>query len=347
MKRFWWPQTPVVVVSLGAASAVLAACGGGGSPHPSDSSPVGPSTPSNNEVSSVPLQGKTGGLAPVWKSDSPNFGSGNNQLECQQPQNVTVTDEGLVITAKKEPVLCGTSSTPKQYTSGSINTMDSVAVGPGTIITVKVNKLPNGKGLWPAFWMRPVGGGNGEIGILEAVGAKNVNDSPHFAVTIHHDYDKKSPSHQEKQGKNFTINDFDPNKPHTFQLKWSESSLDWLIDNNLVFHRDTTTTSWFKEVFNKPYFFRANLAVGGTMPDWAATPSGSQVTPGVGSPDASTSFPAQFIIGSITTQPLKQGGDSMNPATSPVIYRSPSAPGSGPASRQAALSVGRRNAVAV
>ena len=92
-------------------------------------------------------------------------GWGNNELQYYKQENVTLSNGVLQITAKKERVR------GSAYTSGRINTS---AKGDWTYGRFEaLIKLPEGGGLWPAFWMLPtdnVYGGwpeSGEIDIME------------------------------------------------------------------------------------------------------------------------------------------------------------------------------------
>ena len=67
---------------------------------------------------------------------------------------------------------------------------------------------------------------------------------------------------------------------HTYTTEWDANSLKWYIDGKLVWTRDKSTTSWYDKVFHKPYNIRLNFQVGGWL----------------GNPDASTQFPADFVV---------------------------------------------------
>ena len=72
----------------------------------------------------------------------------NNELEAYttRPENVTVADGNLVLTARRE------NYGGKSFTSGRVNSEHKVSFAHGKIeARIKLPKLANG--LWPAFWM--------------------------------------------------------------------------------------------------------------------------------------------------------------------------------------------------
>ena len=113
-----------------------------------------------------------GGLAQwnIW-----NGGAFNNELQHYQGSNLAVSNGNLVITAKKETVTGNKTpwdNTQKtfQYTSGRIECKSNVSASTATprVRMIARIKLPQGYGMWPAFWSYgdpwPT---KGEIDILE------------------------------------------------------------------------------------------------------------------------------------------------------------------------------------
>ena len=82
---------------------------------------------------------------------------------------------------------------------------------------------------------------------------------------------------------------FNPRTSNEFTFHWTPESMTWSINGVQVFAVDATQTPWFHQVFNKPYYLRVNLAVGGRWP---------------GEPTASTQLPARFALDSIEYTPL-------------------------------------------
>jgi beta-glucanase (GH16 family) len=122
-------------------------------------------------------------------------------------------------------------------------------------------ELPQGKGLWPAFWMLPKDGGwPPEIDIVESIG-----DPGHVYMTAH-----------SKFGKAHGIEaNITPNVFHTFAVSWDRHELIWYIDGTETGRMRTP------DDMHKPMYLLANLAVGGRWP---------------GAPDATTRFPAKLMI---------------------------------------------------
>ncbi|MBY8339580.1 lectin, partial [Streptomyces sp. KC 17012] len=72
---------------------------------------------------------------------------------------------------------------------------------------------------------------------------------------------------------------------HTFAVDWAPDSITWTVDGNVYQKRTPADLGGKTWVFNKPFFLILNLAVGGYWP---------------GDPDASTSFPQQLIVDSVS-----------------------------------------------
>jgi beta-glucanase (GH16 family) len=68
---------------------------------------------------------------------------------------------------------------------------------------------------------------------------------------------------------------------HVYGLEWTSSSIVWSIDGAEVYRRNSATTPWFAECFQRPFNFRLNQEVGGSWP---------------GSPTSTTPSPADFQI---------------------------------------------------
>ena len=203
-------------------------------------------------------------------------GWGNNELQWYQPENVTVNNGILTITAKEE------QAGGKNYTSGRIRTINR---GDWTYGRFEIRaKMPQGKGMWPALWMLPtdpsiygVWAASGEIDIVEVVG-----DKPNEAIgTLH--YGGSWPDNQQT-GSTFTLpqgsfsDDF-----HVFAVEWLESEIRWFIDDQQY----ATITNWsstggtFPAPFDVDFHILMNVAVGGNLP---------------GSPDATTTFPQTMQV---------------------------------------------------
>jgi beta-glucanase (GH16 family) len=190
------------------------------------------------------------------------------------PRNTFVTGGSLTLRALREASVC--SSQTRQYTQGYLDTIGKASwtYGRFEMRAKSPNKPDNSAGLWPAFWLRPVDGGNGEIDVTELPGGRDWYRKS--TAAIFYDY---SPVKQDTRvalpGGGYPGDGF-----HTYVTEWDAQALRWYIDGKLVWTRDRTTTSWYDNVFHKPYNIRLNFQVGGWL----------------GDPDAATKFPADFVV---------------------------------------------------
>jgi beta-glucanase (GH16 family) len=144
-------------------------------------------------------------------------------------------------------------------------------------------KLPEGQGIWPAFWML---GANitkvgwpkcGEIDIMEAPGHE-----PHkLHGTLH------GPGYSCNKGisKATTLRDQKSLSAgyHVYAVDWSPGRIAWSLDG-VVYHEVTPASlpagaAWVFD--DAPFFLLLNLAVGGHWP---------------GYPDATTRFPQELRV---------------------------------------------------
>ncbi|RKS71329.1 glycosyl hydrolase family 16 [Motilibacter peucedani] len=221
--------------------------------------------------------------------DRSTFGDGGKELAClmNRPQNVTLESGVLVLRAQRErtPLRCGAHDSRfpggRDYSSAFISTKGAKDWMYGRFeIRAKLPTAPGtSQGLWPAFWLRPVTGGTGELDVLEAIGGGAGSPEPgQVHQTIWYDYDGTHP----KESAAVTLPKGSPSDGfHVYAVEWEKGAMRWYVDGVKTFERTTQTTTWLDEAFAQPMFLRLNLAVGGTWP---------------GSPDASTRFPADFLV---------------------------------------------------
>lgn len=146
-----------------------------------------------------------------------------------------------------------------KYTSGLITSRPSFSQTYG-YFEMRA-RLPRGRGIWPAFWLLPADGGwPPEIDVMESIG------DPSVAYVTAHSKARKYEGVEVR---------LDPDAFHTFAVAWDPKELTWFVDGREVARAPTP------EDMHKPMFVLANLAVGGNWP---------------GKPDASTRFPARFVI---------------------------------------------------
>lgn len=208
-----------------------------------------------------------------WTFDIGGHGWGNGEMQyyTDRSENARLENGLLVIEAVQEKY------SGSYYTSARLKSQGLQEFQYGRLEARL--KVPEGKGFWPAFWML---GSNflqvgwpecGEIDIMEYVGKE-----PDLIMgTLH------GPGYSGALGfsgwnrQTYNIaDDF-----HTFGIEWDEDQITWFYDGE-AYHtmkrEDVGTRPW---VFDQPFFFILNLAVGGTL--------GGMVSP-------TTVFPAQYLV---------------------------------------------------
>ena len=211
----------------------------------------------------------------IWSYDigTGENGWGNNELQyySNRPENVTVQNGILIITAKKEE-FNGSS-----YTSTRLVTKGKFEQAYGRFEARM--RLPYGQGIWPAFWLL---GANideagwpecGEIDIMEYRGQNPTT----LIGTVH------GPGYSAGQSisKSYNLeNDRFDTGFHIFGIEWGPEYINYYVDDVLYnqITPDDVTGEW---VFNKPFYIIINLAVGGNF---------------VGSPNSETTFPQSLLV---------------------------------------------------
>jgi beta-glucanase (GH16 family) len=212
-----------------------------------------------------------------WKHDVGGNGWGNQQLEYDTNELANAQLDGhghLAITALKQ------NYGGNAYSSARINTAGLFDQAYGRFEASI--QLPPGTGLWPAFWLLGADVGQnpwpacGEMDIMEYRGQQPtlVHGSAHGpgysggrAITA---------SHSLAGGAAYD------GGFHTFAIEWTPDQIDYRVDDT-VYESITPAEvpSGDKWVFDHPFFIILNLAVGGNY---------------VGSPDATTPFPATMLV---------------------------------------------------
>jgi beta-glucanase (GH16 family) len=209
-----------------------------------------------------------------WTCEVGGHGWGNAQLEHDTDRIENVAHDGdgnLVITARKE------TYRGNDYTSGRCNTRDKVEFTYGRV-EARLN-LPEGQGIWPAFWMLganfPEVGwpDSGEIDIMEYIGAEP--RSTHGTIHGPGFYGSGG------LGMRYIFDEPVADDFHIFGIEWEPEIIRWTIDGE-VFHTATPETlyggTW---VFDHDFFILINVAVGGNWP---------------GNPNDSTEFPQEMLV---------------------------------------------------
>jgi len=203
-----------------------------------------------------------------WTQETGGNGWGNNesQFYTAGSNNLNISQGQLTITAKKEPY--GSNA----YTSAKISTKGKFTTKYGKIES-RI-QCPQGKGLWPAFWMLGASIDQvswpkcGEIDIME-----HINSEMKIHGTAHWD----NMGHQYWGG----IIANDPASFHDYSILWDSTKIQWFMDGNIYYQLNIANNVNGTEEFQLPFYLILNLAVGGSWP---------------GYPDQSTVFPAEMKI---------------------------------------------------
>jgi beta-glucanase (GH16 family) len=186
-----------------------------------------------------------------------NCNWGNNELQFYTngvPKNVRIESGHLIIEAHKEKI------GNKDYTS---TRMTSKNLGDWKYGKIEISaKLPQGKGIWPAFWMLPTDweyGGwpeSGEIDIMEHVGftPDSVFATVHTKSFNHVDHTQSSKAIHCK-----TLS----TKFHTYGIEWNENKIDFFFDHKKYSSFNNNMSGFEAWPFDKKFHAILNLAVGG------------------------------------------------------------------------------------
>jgi beta-glucanase (GH16 family) len=195
-----------------------------------------------------------------------NFG--NTELEWYLPSQVSVTPEGLALTAEQTPTegyLAGASGAGHgaaavyPWRSGMVTTYNSFNFTYGFVQVVA--RVPKGAGFWPTLWLLPSNKSwPPEIDIMEVWG----NDTSQLAVT-----NIVSDVGGNRVQAHTLVNTSDLSADyHTYAVDWEPGKVTWYLDGQQV----AMTTSG---VSSQQMYFLANLAVDGQLGKGsnASTPS--------------------------------------------------------------------------
>lgn len=188
-------------------------------------------------------------------------GWGNAELQSYQAANNTVANGILTITAQKQRIRSNA------YTSGRLRTANMPNGGQWTNGRFEASvKLPDGSGMWPAFWMLPTDAAetwpiSGEIDIVEATGQA---DMIAFG-TIH--YGELSPNNQHSGGSILKQPDAWSAGFHEYAVEWEPNEIRWYLDDILYSVKTPSdmSDSAFWTFENYQYHLILNMAVGGNL----------------------------------------------------------------------------------
>jgi beta-glucanase (GH16 family) len=228
-----------------------------------------------NEEFDAPTLNQTLWVTCYWWDNNGCTNLSSKNLNWYRPDNVSIEDGKLVLTARPEKVK-GWRGRTFPYTSGMV-TSGRYYADPRSATGFEATygffeiraKIPAGQGLWPAFWMLPSSHDSlPEIDIMEVLG-----HAPTLLELHLHRRDKNG----EKRSAAKTVATKDlSNGWHVYGVDWSPDRIVWYLDGQEVWRFSERET-----IPNEPMYLLINLAVGGSWP---------------GNPDGTTRFPARFEI---------------------------------------------------
>ena len=209
----------------------------------------------------------------------PGWGNEELQYYTDEAANAFVEDDRLVIRAREERRADEHGS--YDYTSARVITQEAVTVRHGRI-DIRA-RLPEGQGLWPALWMLgadidDVGWPDcGEIDIVELTG-----DDP---TTVHGTVHGPGYEAGDSIGGSYELSSGTfADSFHVFSIVWDPDRISWYVDGEPYFavtRTDVEDERGAEWVFDGPFFFVLNVAVGGHLP---------------GDPDETTTFPQRMDV---------------------------------------------------
>ena len=184
----------------------------------------------------------------------------------------SINDGILSITATPTPRALRGVVEGQPYVSGVLTTEKSFSQQYGRF-EVRA-QLPEGQGLWSAFWLLPSFKQWPEgVAVLPEIDVmENLGHQPNtYHTTLHTNQTGELTSFPfDHTMKADLTRDF-----HVYSAVWTPESVSWYLDGEWKASHQTPAD------YTRPVHFLLNLAVGGTWP---------------GSPDATTEFPARFNI---------------------------------------------------
>lgn len=212
-----------------------------------------------------------------WWGDNGCTIDSNAELEWYLPNNVTVANGRLQLTAREQTVE-GSDGKTYRYTSGMVSTGPAEQGGDPLFeftygrAEARV-RVPSGEGLWAAFWLLPsTTESRPEIDIMEVLG----NDPAKWIFHAH-------PKDPDAESEGTTVSGPDASAGwHDIAIEWEPGSIRWVLDGEEVWSVQGG------QVPGEPMYLVLNLAVGGEYP---------------GPPTDTTPFPATFEVDRVTVSP--------------------------------------------
>jgi beta-glucanase (GH16 family) len=233
----------------------------------------------------------------------------NGELEYYSPNAVSTANGLLEITASAQSV------GGRNYMSGRIDTSQSQLFIRG-LFAARI-RFPQGKSIWPSWWMFGAGVKYAEFDIAEMAGAAPGHGNDGYGALAHYSSVYR-PTDQVSQGPatvfhapagEILADDF-----HVMWMEWTSSTVTMGFDNQAVQIMADVSQH---DAYNDPMFLIFNVAVGGYYP---------------GAPDSTTVFPQTMYVdwvrvwqrdsdgNQFTVVPPKGTGGELNPHPTYLPY---------------------------
>ena len=227
------------------------------------------------------------GLPPdpkFWNHETGANGWGNNELEnyVDDATHATIVADADA-TDKHALQILVTSNGKGGYESARLTTARKVSFQYG-YVEARI-RLAYGQGIWPAFWMLGANIGDsgvgwprcGEVDIMENIGKTEWLGKNRSSL--------HGPGYSggEAVGADFNLPTGTAfhDKYHLFGMLWQKDSIAFSVDGKVFETRTPADVPGKEWVFNHPFFFITNVAVGGGFP---------------GLPDATTQYPQSMRL---------------------------------------------------
>lgn len=200
------------------------------------------------------------------------------QQYTDKPENVRVANGSLILQGTHDP------NRNDPYESGMLISNDE-NLAPGEYRRGNLGwtygrfemraKLPYGKGLWPALWMRSLTNeygtwpNSGEIDIVEYLGPQGDRPAAPVNSVIGNIHWSNNGAAQQNRG-DTPITQAEAEEFHVYSVEWEHGTFRWYFDGVLFHQVNTWETELgdFPAPFDQPFGITLNLQLGG----WAGTP---------------------------------------------------------------------------
>jgi beta-glucanase (GH16 family) len=216
-----------------------------------------------------------------WQLETGGGGWGNQELQYYTggTENASLDGAGhlAIVVRQPDPVARKDRYGGYGYTSARLISKGRVALRYG-LVEARI-QIPDGRGIWPAFWMlgQDIDEAGwpqcGEVDIMEILG----HEPAVLHATVHGPgYSGAGGVHSSHRARTSLAGGF-----HVYAVAWEPGRIRWYLDGEMyawAARRDVRRKPW---VFDHDFFLVINVAVGGTFP---------------GNPDRSLAFPRTMLV---------------------------------------------------